>query len=90
MRRSEAAGHLRPVNPDVGDRSARRDDLLAELDGGRDSDGFDRRVDAALTGHLHDGDVRFAIGAVDGSGGAEALRLLETVVIEIDHDDLGR
>ena len=31
-----------------------------------------------------------AVGAVDGRRGAEALGDLQAVVVEIDHDDLGR
>ena len=33
---------------------------------------------------------RLAVGAVDGRGGAEALGDLKAVVVQIDHDDLGR
>ena len=49
-----------------------------------------RGVDTAVAGHLHDCLHGFAIAAVDARGGAEALRHLKAIVVEINHDDLGR
>ena len=63
---------------------------LAELEGRRNADRLDGGVDAALAGHLHDRLRGLAVGAVDGRGRAEALGHLKPVVVEIDHDDLGR
>ena len=66
------------------------DDFLAHLERGRNAHRLDGRVDAALAGHLHDRLHGLAVGAVDGRRRAEALGHLEAVVVEIDHDDLGR
>ena len=81
---------LDPVHADIGDGAARRDDVLAELEGRRNADRLDGGVDAAVAGHLHDLLDGLAVVAVDGRGGAEALGDLKPVVVEIDHDDLGR
>ena len=51
---------------------------------------FDGGIDAALAGHLHDGFRSLAIAAVDGRGGAEPLGDFQAIVVQIDHDDLGR
>jgi hypothetical protein len=40
--------------------------------------------------HLHDRLDGLAVGAVDGRRGAETLRHVKAIVVEIDHDDLGR
>ena len=42
--------HLLAVHADIGDGAARRDDLLAKLEGGGNADRLDRGVDAALAG----------------------------------------
>ena len=82
--------HLLSVHADIGDGAARRDDFFAQLEGGRNAHRLDGGVDAALAGHLHDRLHGLAVGAVDGRRGAEALRHFKAIVVEIDHDDLGR
>src|SRR5882724_575435 len=81
---------LLPVHADIGDRAPGRDDLLAQLERSGYTHGFDGGVDAAPMGHLNDGVCRVALGAVDGRRGAKAPGDVQTVVVEVDHDDLGR
>ena len=52
--------------------------------------GLDRGVDTAPASHLHDRLDGFAVGAVDARGSAEVLRHFKAIVVEINHDDLGR
>ena len=82
--------HLGPMHADVRDDAARRNKLLAKLEGSGDADRFDRRVDSAPTRHRHDLRDRFTVAAVDASCGAETLGHFKAIVVEIDHDDLGR
>ena len=81
---------LLAVHADIGDDAARRDDLFAQLESGRNANRFDGGIDAAAAGHLHDRLDGLAVRAVDGRGGAEALRHFKAIIVEIDHDDLGR
>ena len=78
------------MHADIGDGAARRDELLAQFEGDRDAHRLDGGIDAALAGQLHDRLQGLAVGAVDGRRGAEALGHLKPIVVEIDHDDLGR
>ena len=76
--------------PDIRDGTAGTNDVLAKLKSCGNSDGFDRRVDAALAGERHNLVCRFAVGAVDGLRRAELARDLKTIVVEVDHDDFRR
>src|SRR3981189_1928623 len=49
------------MHTDVGDDSARRHDILAGDEACRESDCFDRRIDATAAGHLHDSVSRLAL-----------------------------
>jgi hypothetical protein len=81
---------LLSVHTDIGNMPAGSDDLLAKFKSDRDANRLDRRINAALAGHRHDRFCRLAITAVDGRGSAEPLGDLQAIVIQINHDDLGR
>src|SRR5450759_3224360 len=81
---------LRSMHSDIGDGAARRDNFLAQLEGGRNAHRLDGGIDAALVGHFHDRLQGLAVGAVDRRRGTEALGHFKAIVIKIDHDDLGR
>ena len=82
--------HLGAMHADIGDVAARRDDLLAQFECRRNADRLDGGIDAPLRRHFHHRFGRVAVGAVDGRGGAEAFCDFQAVVIQVDHDDLGR
>ena len=52
-RRLQVQVDLDAMHADVGDGAAGGDDVLAQLEGGRDADRFDGGVDAAAVGQLH-------------------------------------
>ncbi len=70
----------------MSDGAAGSDQLFAQLEGGRNADRFDGRVDAAPIRQLQDFVQRLAVGAVDDRRGAEAMGHPQAIVIEIDHD----
>ena len=82
--------HFLSVHADIGDGAARRDNFFTQLESGRNAHRLDGGVDTAVAGHLHDRLHGVAVAAVDARGGAEALRHFKAIVVEIDHDDLGR
>ena len=64
--------------------------MLAQLEGGRNAHRFDGGIDAAATGHrmtVFDG---LAVGAVDAAVAPKRLCDVQAMVVDIDHDDLGR
>ena len=78
------------VDADVGDASARRDDLLADVERRRDADGLDRHVHAGPCRQLHHLVDGPAVRAVDELGGAEGAREAEPARVHVDHHHLGR
>ena len=64
--------------------------LLTEQEGGGHANGLDRGVDAAAAGQLLHRLGRISVRAVDRLRRAELPGKPQTVVVEIDHDDLGR
>src|ERR1700733_9058080 len=82
--------HLCSMHPDIGDGAARRDDSLAQFKSSRNADRLDSGVDTAIFGHLQDRLQGLAIGTVDDCRCTEPLCHLKSVVVEIDHDDIGR
>ena len=86
----EVQGHARPVHADVGDVAAGADDFLTDFERSGYADRFDSDIHSFAGSHGHDFFDGLAIGAVDHRGRPELLRHLETVVIEIDDDDVRR
>lgn len=82
---------LLAVSTNIGYAPARRQQFLTEQQRRWDADRFDRRrAHAAAAGrrlHLLSG---FAVGAIDRLRRAELPCESQAVVVEIDHDDLGR
>jgi hypothetical protein len=72
----------------IRDGSSGRDDLAAQFKRGRNPDGFDRRVHTTVRCSIHDRRNGLSVAAIDCGGGTEPLCNLQTVVVEIDHDDL--
>jgi hypothetical protein len=81
---------LGSMDADIGDRPAGRDDFLAKLERRRNPHRLDGGIDAASAGQFHDGLDGMAVAAVDRRGGAEALGDRQALIIQVDHDDLGR
>jgi hypothetical protein len=80
--------NLFAVHADIGDGAARRHDFPAKLECGGNTNRLDRGVDPALAGHRHHSIGCVAVGAVDRLCCPELARHFETIVVEIDHDDL--
>ena len=78
------------VHPDVGHAPARADDLGAHLERLRDADRFDGDVHAPAVGQRHDLLLPVGVAGVDAVRGAELLRLLDPVGVQVDRDDPGR
>ena len=78
------------VNADVRDSSARGNDRLADLEGGRYTDRLDGDIDASAVGQRHHALRGVAVGAVDQRRCAERPGDLQPLVVEIDHEDRRR
>ena len=63
---------------------------MAEKEGQRDANCFDRRVNATTSGESLDLLNRLSVLAVHRLCGAETPRHFEAILIEIDHDDFRR
>ena len=77
------------VNADVREVTARCHHLLADIEGQRRTDRFDRHIDALVGGQRHHFLDSLPIGAVHDAGRTERPRNLESVVVDVDHDALG-
>src|SRR5262245_48371154 len=66
------------------------DDRLADVEGRRHATGLDGDVYAFPTGEFHHTTTRVLAATVDRTRGAELLRGLEAVVVDVDHHDLSR
>src|SRR5271155_1974246 len=77
-----------PVHTDIGNTPAGRHDLLAKLEGCRNTDRLDDRVDATHLRHAHHRSFCFPVGAVDNVRSPKTFGNVESLVVDIDHDDL--
>ena len=80
---------LFPVHADVGNCAAWTDDFFAKLKSGRYAHRFDGGIHSSVCGHLHDHFTSLAIRTIDGCRRSEALGDFQSIIVEIDHDDLG-
>ena len=78
------------VHPDIRDVAAWRDDLLAQLEGCRNADRFDRGIDADAVRETQDRLSGLAVRAVHDARRTERLGDVEPLLIEVDHNDFGR
>src|SRR4030088_1486122 len=82
--------HLRSVHADVGNGSPWCNSVLAKPEGSRYSNRLDCSIDTSPTTQPHDGLGCFAVAIVHSGCGAEALRYPETIVVDIDDNELAR
>jgi hypothetical protein len=68
-------------------RWPRRDDRLADVEGGRQADRLDGDIDAKVRGQLHHALHGLPVRAVDHGRRAELLSDLQTIVVQVDDDN---
>src|SRR5688572_32658497 len=82
-------GHGHAMHTDVREASTRSQNRLADVEGGRYADRFNRHIDALTCGQIHHALNRTAVSAVDQCGGAKRFGHVQTPVVEVDHHDAG-
>jgi len=78
------------VDADVRDMAAGGDDFLAGIEAFWETDGFDSNVNPSVLGEPHDCFRRPAVSAADDEASSPLHRQLQTILIAVNHDDLGR
>src|SRR6266511_3816501 len=79
-----------PMYANVGDMTAGRHDSLADAEGGRNSDSFNSDVNAPAIREAHDFFGSFSAAAVHNFCCPQSFRNFQTVIIQIDHDNISR